>query len=84
MIPQNVKLTAIQKHQTAVTRQSPFSGTVNSITVDLPRDVLAEWFASPPAATIQEHFPALNADEREFLMTGITAEEWDQMFNGSE
>jgi hypothetical protein len=26
---------------------------------------------------IQNVFPQLNADQREFLMTGITPEEWD-------
>ena len=27
---------------------------------------------------IQVVFPDLTADEREFIMTGITAEEWDE------
>lgn len=30
--------------------------------------------------TIQDIFPNLSADDREFIKTGITAEEWDQMF----
>ena len=30
--------------------------------------------------TIQDIFPHLTADEREFIKTGITAEEWDRMF----
>ena len=29
---------------------------------------------------VQDIFPELNVDEREFLMTGITAEEWAQEF----
>ena len=30
--------------------------------------------------TVQDIFPHLTADEREFIKTGITAEEWDKMF----
>ena len=30
--------------------------------------------------TIQDIFPHLTDDEREFIKTGITAEEWDNMF----
>lgn len=30
---------------------------------------------------IQDAFPNLNANEREFLMTGITSEEWGKIFN---
>lgn len=29
---------------------------------------------------IQNAFPTLNASEREFIMTGITDEEWETMF----
>lgn len=29
---------------------------------------------------IQDIFPHLTADEREFIKTGITAEEWDILF----
>lgn len=32
---------------------------------------------------IQGAFAFLNADERKFLMTGITAEEWDEIFSES-
>jgi len=30
---------------------------------------------------IQDAMPNLSADEREFIKTGITAEEWDDMFS---
>lgn len=33
---------------------------------------------------IQEVFPELSADEREFLLSGITAEEWEEMFTDKE
>lgn len=33
---------------------------------------------------IQKAFPMLSADEREFIMNGITPEEWHEVFGGSE
>jgi len=33
---------------------------------------------------IQEAFPFLNPDEREFLLTGITPEQWDAIFGKEE
>lgn len=35
-------------------------------------------------ALIQQAFPFLSAEEREFLMTGITPEEWDEIFPQEE
>ncbi len=34
------------------------------------------------APFIQDAFPELSADDREFLLTGITPEEWDRAFGG--
>ena len=33
---------------------------------------------------IQRAMPNLTADEREFIMTGITSEEWDEAFKEEE
>lgn len=33
---------------------------------------------------IQKAFPYLTADEREFILTGMTAKEWDELFNEEE
>ena len=33
---------------------------------------------------IQAAFPQLDADQREFLMTGITPEKWEAMFGADE
>lgn len=60
--------------------KSPFSGETNQITLDKTFvDICARlktWLTT--GALIQNVFPDLNADEREFLMTGITKEEWDR------
>lgn len=29
---------------------------------------------------VQDAFPLLNSDQREFMLTGCTKEEWDEMF----
>jgi hypothetical protein len=39
---------------------------------------MGKW--SVPGKNIQEAFPFLTPNQREFLMTGITAEEWDDLF----
>ena len=64
-----------------VTRVSPISGKVNSLDLNITVEQLAEWQAG---AYIQNAFPNLTPDEREFLKTGITAEEWGAMFAGEE
>ena len=35
-------------------------------------------------AHIQDAFPNLTADQREFLMTGATPEEWDAIFGDND
>ena len=62
----------------SITRRSPWSGIANTIRVKaLPEQFLA-WERG--GALIQEAFPELTADEREFILTGITGEEWDRAF----
>lgn len=62
-----------------IVRTSPFTGKVHEW--DMPtvtEERLAEW--RKPGNHIQNVFPELSADEREFLMTGITPEEWNDTF----
>lgn len=44
-------------------------------------EALAAWHRG---AMIQNAFPTLSADDREFLMTGITPEEWANIFGKEE
>jgi len=60
-----------------VTRKSPFSGDVNTITIHVTREELARYSAGE---VIQNAFPNLSADEREFILTGITPTEWADSF----
>jgi|688.fasta_scaffold1106541_2 hypothetical protein len=63
-----------------ITRRSPISGDFHTMTLDATSDQLA-LFAS--GAKVQDAFPQLPAEEREFILTGISPAEWDAMFAGS-
>lgn len=66
-----------------ITKVSPFSGIEH--TLDLPN--LSEIQLSDYEASgqpIQIVLAQLTPDEREFIMTGITAEEWDDAFGTEE
>jgi len=59
------------------TNISPISGKSNTMTLEVdPADII-KWQSG---ALIQHALHYLTADEREFLMTGITANEWEELF----
>jgi hypothetical protein len=60
-----------------ITRQSPFSGKVNSLDIDITQAQIALYEAGE---LIQNAFPNISPDEREFIKTGITKEEWEETF----
>lgn len=63
-----------------VTRFSPFSHTKNTIDLDITAEQLARY--ENGEELIQNVFPNLSPEHREFIKTGITPEEWDATFNG--
>lgn len=64
-----------------ITKTSIQSGITRTLDLDVTLDEYASWRGGE---LIQNAMPRLNADEREFLMTGITAEEWEKMFSTQE
>ena len=64
-----------------ITRQSSWSGKVRTLDIPVTYEQLYEW---ERGTLIQNAMPNLTADQREFLMTGVTAEEWDEMFERDE
>lgn len=44
----------------------------------------AQYFAFMQGAHAQDAFPTLTADQRELLISGTTAEGWDQLFGSDE
>lgn len=65
-----------------VTKKSPLTGKVHSMDLAITPEQLAAYEASNQL--IQEAFPHLTAEEREFLMTGLTPEEWDEAFKDED
>jgi len=60
-----------------ITRTSPFSGEENTRDIPVTQEQINDW---QRGALIQNAMPNVSADDREFLMTGITPEEWEESF----
>jgi len=60
-----------------VTRLSPISGKKNIMQLDITCQGLIDW---EKGGLIQDIFPHLTPEEREFIKTGITPDEWDKLF----
>ena len=59
-------------------RKSPKTGKVNSMILDTTKEALDSYYAGE--GLIQVIFPPLNENEREFIKSGYTAEDWDEIF----
>jgi hypothetical protein len=59
-----------------IKRQHPITGKVNEL--DLPITE-AQWAKYKTGDLIQNCFPNLTADEREFIINGILPGEWDSL-----
>jgi hypothetical protein len=59
-------------------RKSPKTGKVNVMILNTDKKSLDEYYAGSDRL-VQIIFPKLNVDEREFIMTGYTAEDWENI-----
>lgn len=68
-----------------LTRTSQISGRENTVEIPMTEDdfnaAYARWRSG---ALVQNAFPNLSADQREFIKTGITPQEWDEIFSGMD
>jgi len=64
-----------------ITRKSLVSGITNSKELNITEEQLANY---NNGMHIQNAFPHLSADDREFILTGITGEEWNELFPEEE
>lgn len=64
-----------------ITRTSRLSGRVHTLDLDVSEDQIQ---AYEGGALIQEAFPHLSAADREFILTGITAGEWEAMMGDDD
>jgi len=64
-----------------IARKSPITGTINKMTFNMSdkefNRCARAWMGGE---LIQNAFPMLDAGQREFIKTGITPQEWDNMF----
>lgn len=65
-------------------KPSPITGESNCMSFDVEPTTFDACFAKwEKGELIQKAFPMLNADEREFLMTGMTSSDWREASNSS-
>lgn len=62
-------------------RTSPLTGKENMMDLPITFEQIRRYEVG---AMIQDAFPNLTPDEREFYMTGYTKEDWDAMFGEYE
>jgi len=64
-----------------ITRVSSFTGIERSMEIPVTQEQLDRWAAGE---LIQNAMPELTADEREFIKTGVTPEEWENVFERNQ
>lgn len=64
-----------------ITRVCPITGVVNSMEIDCSEEQLNQW---KNGALIQHAMPHLSADEREFIVSGMTPEVWEKIFGDED
>lgn len=60
-----------------ITKIDPFTNKENTFDFPITEDQYLSW---KDGALVQDVFPHLSADEREFLMTGIVSSSWKKIF----
>lgn len=64
-----------------VTMRNPFDGKDNTIDLPITEEQFDRW---RDGMLVQRAFPQLNADEREFLISGIPPGKWDEYMGKDE
>lgn len=64
-----------------VTKKSILTGCVNTMELPVPQKRVEAWLGEVPATRpyVQTAFPDLTDEEREFLISGVTPEEWNEL-----
>ena len=60
-----------------IRRRSPRTGRAHTMELDVTEEELAAW---QRGARIQDACPRLSDEQREFILTGFTPEDWDALF----
>jgi len=64
-----------------ITRVSSFTGIERTWDIPVSQEQLDRW---ENGELIQNAMPELTEDEREFIMTGVTPEEWENVFERNQ
>jgi|TARA_R100001460_G_scaffold64614_1_gene104881 hypothetical protein len=62
-----------------ILRKSVLTGNVNTMDINVTDEQFTKYLGSNEC--IQNVLPDLSVDEREFLISGITPDEWDNTFS---
>ena len=76
------KLNNLEKRKMLIHKVSPISNKLNAMEIDVTCSQIYDWEVE--GMLIQQAMPNLTADEREFIKTGITPQEWDDMFGDED
>lgn len=61
-----------------ITKIHPITGESNTLDLDVTEEDLQRWKAEK--LSVQNVFPHLNSDEREFLISGLLPGEFDKLY----
>ena len=62
-----------------VTRKSTITGVVHTLDLPITEEQMQAFLTG---TLLQDAFPDLSAADREFILTGVTAEEWNALVIG--
>jgi hypothetical protein len=65
-----------------ITRVSILTGIERTIDIDATKEQIIDW--EKGNGLVQDIFPDLTADEREFIISGITLDEWNENIQEEE
>tara|TARA_Y100001972_G_C7591339_1_gene296390 strand:- start:712 stop:930 length:219 start_codon:yes stop_codon:yes gene_type:complete len=66
----------MQKYE--IEKQSPLTGKINIMEIEMNPEDYVRW--QNTAVNIQDALPYLSVDEREFLISGVSPDDWEQMY----
>jgi len=64
-----------------ILKKSLFSGKINEMELNITSEQYLNW---ENGELVQNAFPQLNSEEREFLISGVTPKEWKEVFGEEE
>ena len=65
-----------------ITKTSPLTGKQNTREIAITEEQLQKW--QNREGLIQDIMPNVSAEDREFLISGSTPEDWEEMFGGDD